>query len=89
MRLNKIIEREYAIVETEYGCTSKDTTYETDDYRIVFKETVKAGTLPEAVTDCIKDNAEYSPDENVDVWRGAVAGIVTEAVTIYVPETWN
>ena len=89
MKLNKIIGKEYVIIETEHGCVSRDTTLETDDYRIIFKETVKAGTLPEAVIDCIKDHAEYSPDENVDVWRGAVAKIEAEIVTVYVPETWT
>lgn len=89
MKLNKLIGKKYVIIETECDCTRKDTTLKTDDYRIIFKETVKAGTLPEAVIDCIKGSAEYSPDENVDVWKGAVAKIVAEVVTVYVPETWT
>ena len=88
MKLNEIIDREYAIIETEYGCISSDVTYDTDDYQIALQETVKAGILPEAVIDCIKENADYSQDEDVDVWTGKVFGAAVEDVTVYIPESW-
>lgn len=89
MKLFDILNKEYAVVLTAYGCSNIDTTYETDEYQIKHTETVKAETLPQAVIDTIKANAEYTPDELVAVWTGTVNGTNSESVTVYAPESWT
>ena len=90
MKLYDYINREYAVILTEYGCTTETISDDMDEYSIQQIGSVRAKELSEAVIDNIKANAVYDPDEIVDVWSGTVSSVAgIEDVTVYVPETWD
>lgn len=81
---------EYAIIETEYGISSIDTTYDRDEYNIIpTSKPIIAKCLNRSVIDCIKENGNYNPHELIHVWEGTITSTgKTESVTIYIPDSW-
>ena len=90
MKLYDYLNREYAVILTEYGCNAETVSDDMDEYNIQQIGSAKARELSESVIDSIKANAIYDPDEVIDVWKGTVSSVAgIEDVTVYVPETWD